>query len=843
MNLPRSLLLAGTALAPVLPAHGQEAGSPGPRRVEEIVVTAQFRPQDPIDVPIALTAYNGEVLDTIGVQDFEELARLVPGLQVMNQSPTNPGFVIRGLSSAEGPSYNEPRVSVYQDGVSISKARGSFVELFDLERVEIAKGPQTTLYGRSALIGAINLIQNKAEPGERALALRSEVGNLRSVLADAMVNLPIGETAALRLAGRIRRRDGSEESLLGGRDLASIRTEAVRAALRFAPGERLTLDVIGNYQHDDPSGTAFVSLTKSQTDPLTGRVLAPLSPFNGAALSSVASLEGGRPLGYDREVYGVTGLAEYQLSDALTLNSVTAWRRYNALEILDADGISLPLLSAADEGKGRQFSQDVRLRWDTGKRFSAFVGGSYFYDRGFQRTPAVFDERLVLAQLAGALNGGLSGRPASDPAPVAVLRDPAFGANLLRGVAGASAAPLSAAQARAISNNLRTDYQETTTNFARTRAYDLFADATFRPLERIELNAGVRYTHDSKRSGITSAVTNGRSVLGGFIAALTLPAAQRAALLGALAQPGAATLPGGPAFPVPRFGLAGQPTSNNGDIVFARLKDSGFTFRATARYAPNEDTSVYIGYARGRRPQELSARPPSTPEGPARFQELLAEKVDSYELGAKAALLDRRLFVDGAVFHYRYSNFQTTEQVGILFVSTNAGKARSTGFEGQVRWRPSETIELFGNYAYNHSRFRSGVRRGNRFSRSPDHSFAAGALLRLPVGANALTFTPIVTYQSKTFFGSDNDRPELQQPPNALIPDNVQDEFQNGYALVNARLGYAAPDDRWRIEAFVENLFDKEYLKDAGNTGDALGLATAVPGTPRTYGVTGRVAF
>lgn len=124
-------LLAGSALLPIVSAHAQVAGGgeyDAARR--EIVVTAQFRPQDPIDVPITLTAFDGEVLDRIGVQDFEELARLVPGLQVANESPIAPGFVLRGISSAQGPAYNEPRVSVFQDGVSIE----AFVEnLFDKE--------------------------------------------------------------------------------------------------------------------------------------------------------------------------------------------------------------------------------------------------------------------------------------------------------------------------------------------------------------------------------------------------------------------------------------------------------------------------------------------------------------------------------------------------------------------------------------------------------------------------------------------------------------------------------------------------------------------------------------
>ncbi|MEM9751583.1 MAG: TonB-dependent receptor, partial [Pseudomonadota bacterium] len=133
-------------------------------QVEEIVVTTQKREQSLRDVPVNITAYSGDFLDRIGVQQFDELADFVPGLEIQEQSPNNPGFVIRGITSDSGGADVEPRVSIFQDGVSISKSRGSFVELFDLERVEVAKGPQSTLFGRGALIGGINIIQAKPKP-------------------------------------------------------------------------------------------------------------------------------------------------------------------------------------------------------------------------------------------------------------------------------------------------------------------------------------------------------------------------------------------------------------------------------------------------------------------------------------------------------------------------------------------------------------------------------------------------------------------------------------------------------------------------------------------------------
>src|SRR4051812_16552229 len=122
---------------------------------------------------------------------------------------------MRGITSDSGEPTTEPRVSVFQDGVSISKSRGAYVELFDLERIEVAKGPQSTLYGRGALIGGINLIQNKARLGRLEASAAGEAGSYGYHLGEAVLNAPLGETLALRLAARLRRCDGYVENLTG----------------------------------------------------------------------------------------------------------------------------------------------------------------------------------------------------------------------------------------------------------------------------------------------------------------------------------------------------------------------------------------------------------------------------------------------------------------------------------------------------------------------------------------------------------------------------------------------------------------------------------------------------
>ncbi|HYI49218.1 MAG TPA: TonB-dependent receptor [Allosphingosinicella sp.] len=849
MNRAAMLTAASSfALLASQPAFAQDeqpAAAAAPAAAEDendIVVTAQLRSQRLSEVPMAITAYSGEFLEELGLNDFEDVARFVPGFEVQNQSPNNPGFVMRGVTSDSGESFVEPRVSVFQDGVSISKSRGSYVELFDIQRVEIVRGPQSTLYGRGALIGAVNIIQNRADPSGFAGFFEGGYGNFDYWSLEGMLNVPMGETAAFRVSGRYRNRDGFIPNLLGGADFNSVDTGAIRGTLHWAPSERVSVDIFGNYQEDHPNGTSFKSMSFNPTDPTTGAVLGDGSPNTGAALAPGAGFEGGAPLGLDREVWGVTGIVRAELSDAFTLTSISAYRQFDGIEILDADGISLGALTAAADESGEQWSQELRLGYDNDGPVTAFVGLSYFSEEGDQRTPAQFDERVILARLAGALNGGglIPGRPASDPAPLAVFGNPAFTGALLQGVAASRGYVLAPALAQAIAANLKANHTETTTNFSETESFDIFGDVTFRLSDQFELGVGARYSRDSKTTSLSSAVLNGRSILGGFIGALGLPEPTRTGLLTALAAPGAATIPPSAMYPVPLFGLTFQPTNGNGSVESQELDDTSFTWRLTARYAPSPNTSFYANYARGRRPEVLSALPPAAPFGPARFSIVDAETVDSFEVGARTQ--QGGLMLDGALFYYRYDNFQTTEQVGTIFVTTNAGEAEAYGFEGQLRWRASPNATLFATYAWNHSRLTTGVRDGNRFRLSPDHTISLGARLGVDVGPGRLTFVPSVTYQSRIFFDDDNDLPALQQPPNALVPDNIQDEVQDGYALVNARLGYTF-SERFTIEAFVSNLFDEEYIKDAGNTGNAAGLPTFIGGEPRMYGLQASVRF
>jgi outer membrane receptor protein involved in Fe transport len=655
------------ALLPFSGAQAQVAGvqAPAGSYIEELIVTAQKREQRTLDVPIALTAYTGAFLDEIGVQEFEELSLFVPGFEVQNQSPNNPGFVIRGITSDDGGATVEPRVSVFQDGVSISKSRGSYIELFDNARIEIAKGPQSTLFGRSALLGAVNVVQNKADPSGFAAAAKFEAGNYDFRGIEAMVNLPLSPTLAIRFAGRVKTRDGYVDNLLGGRDFNSTDTAAYRAVLKWSPSENLDADLILNYEENNPSGTSFKSLTYLPTDTLTGRVLGDLGRNSGAALASSDGFAGGRDLSLERTTWGVTGLVGYKINDMLRLSSITAFRRFESLEVFDADGFSLPLFVFAEDARGDQYSQEFRINYDSGDRLSAFAGVGYFHEDGSQAVPLQYNERVFAARTTPALAGLLGFTPPNVPGIETIN----------------SAAALS---------TLKLVHRETFENYGRTTSYDVFADATYKLTEQFEVSAGLRYSSDEKRSGYRGTLDNGGSVLtSGSAANAANPATARGIFL--------QSTPGG------------RPQ-------FQSFSDSGVTYRIVGRYSVSDDISLFVTHSRGRRPEVLSPGAPAAPQGNARFTPVAAEIVDSYEAGAKTQWLDRRLSLEGSIYQFSYTNFQTSIQVSPgVFQTISAGDASATGFEGQVNWKPVRELMIFGTYGFNNGRFDNGRFKGNSF--------------------------------------------------------------------------------------------------------------------------------
>ena len=256
--LPASAF-AQAAIEPADEAPGEEQATEATGNM--IVVTAQKIEQRALDVPITISALSGDQIADLGVTDLDELSNYIPGLNIQEQSANNPGIVIRGITSDSGSAQQGPRVTLYYNGVDISRSRGSYQAIYDMERVEVIKGPQATLFGTASAVGAISLVSAKPQPGASA-AVTGGYGNFDATLLSGYANLG-SDVIAGRIAFEWRTRDGYVENLATSqeKDLYAQDQLGVRGSLRFTPSPFVTVDLIGTYDQQRNGGTPFISGT------------------------------------------------------------------------------------------------------------------------------------------------------------------------------------------------------------------------------------------------------------------------------------------------------------------------------------------------------------------------------------------------------------------------------------------------------------------------------------------------------------------------------------------------------------------------------------------------------
>jgi outer membrane receptor protein involved in Fe transport len=477
----RLAILASVSVLPYQALVAQDAVEADAATSGEIIVTAQKIEQRAVDVPITISAVDGDRIEALGVSDLDELSSYVPGLNIQEQSANNPGIVIRGITSDSGSAQQGPRVTLYYNGVDISRSRGSYQAIYDLDRVEVIKGPQATLFGTASAVGAISLISARPRPGFSA-ELTGGYGNFDQTLVAGYVNAG-SDTLAIRVAGEWRTRDGHVENLNASQEeeLYAQDQLGLRASVRFTPSDRLTVDLIGTYDRQRNGGTPFIS-----------RRLPPGNPFGPANLSgspySAAAL-GDAQLGLNRDVYDLNLTASYDLTDSLTFTTVNGYRQFDSAEVFDADGSPAPFLEFAEIADGWQVSHEGRFTYADPSWRAAF-GWNFSKEEGRQNVPFSTEEGTFLQCLTS-----LATPTPLIPGIACVAPDgsvPAAGVTAIATGGAATAIP----------------YRSVFENRGNNDAYSVFADVTFIPAPSLELTAGARLLIEKRRSGFTASAPN-----------------------------------------------------------------------------------------------------------------------------------------------------------------------------------------------------------------------------------------------------------------------------------------------------------------------------------------------
>lgn len=788
-DVPRAVLFLALGAALASTAQAQEAAPASATDLDRITVTAQKREQQIQEVPISISAYSGEFLGAHGINDYGDLGTLVPGLEIQTQSVSNPSISIRGITADLDDPTQEPRISLFQDGVSISRSRGSSVEMFDMERVEVLRGPQGTLFGRAAETGALHFIQNKARTGTEG-GFQLGAGNFDQRKFTGFYNTDLGDNVQGRIAAFYETRDGYIENLDGG-TLQGKDTRAIRGSLHFNVGEASGLDLILNYQKDKPPGTGFRSM-------IIPNSRGSLDPY-------VANSQRADELGTDREVYGATLLGDFVINDNWSLSSITGWRRYDGVDKFDSDGSQADLIEFDEHAWGDQFSQEFRFNFDNGGAFTGFAGASFFDEKANRDLLYQTDERQLYALLSPRAH------EIFNFLPVIPLLNPDGSPNTSQESLVGGLVPLNP------------NHHETFGNDVSVRSLELFADGTWKFADKWSLTLGARGTHEKATYGYHADEGNFTSI-GYFLSAATIP--NCVPLLS------------------PCFNVLYNPTPG-------RLSHSGswnsWVGRAVLGYQISDDINAYASVSRGRRPnmveieyRRLDEDADGAPDGdPVEIiNDVPAEILMSYELGLKGATSGGRFIYDLSLFYYDYTNFQASvanDNPPPEYKTINAGRAHALGFEASLSGRFNDRLSGFLNLSHIDAGFNAFNKdgsyqelAGNEFRMTPKDSVTVGLDWNLPLsGGRSVFVRPSYNWRSHVFF-EDSNEPD---PQTGLTME------QGAYGLFNLRAGLRF-NNNWDVTVWGNNLTDKEYLMDAGNTGLIFGIPTLIPGASRMFGVT-----
>ncbi|MCC2976842.1 TonB-dependent receptor [Sphingomonas sp. PL-96] len=759
---------------------------------QDVIVTAQKRAERIEDVPVTVTALTGSRMAEIGVSELDEIAAFVPGLQVQEQSANNPGFVIRGITSDNGSSQQGARVTLYYNGVDISRSRGAWQDLYDLERIEVVKGPQATLFGTAAAVGAVSIVSARPEPGFSG-EIAGSYGNYDRTQVSGFLNAG-NDVLAGRIAFAYKYRDGYVRNIAGDPDVANQNQgrvdqddlngqdqRGIRGSLRWQPSDAVTADLVLTYDGQRNPGTAFKSRAHAPTGGQTG-------DYGYAELSGSPYSEevlGARKLGLDRNVYDANLTVNVDLADGIRFTTVNGFRKFDALEIFDADGGPAWYLEFAEDAQGEQWSHESRFSFE-GTTYRAAFGWNAFFENGFQRVPFSTEEGTYLACSVAAAYAPIRaqiqalGIPTGTGCVTANGTIPATQVTSL--VTGGAATEL--------------PYASEFTNYGNNDTYSVFADATWIPTPRLELTAGARVLIEDRESGYSSVQPNSQ-----ILAALGI----QTSLIG---------------------------TANTNGVKFtAKRSFAALLPRFNALFRLNDSLNLYATASKGRRSPVVQLSAANSAAGVVPNLQIVPEEtVWNYEGGIKGRVGP---FTGAAsVFYQKYDGFQVsvTGDDGVTRTQS-AGSADNLGVELEANLQLGRVLTLFGTFAYLDGGIAddasNGVYAGNSFRLQPDTTASAGASLRLPVGRWTLYATPSVTYRSKVYF---------EVPNNEAIS-------QPGYTLVNLRAGVETEGGRFRIGGFARNLTNEEYLIDAGNTGGGFGIPTYIAGEPRFYGVEASARF
>lgn len=856
-------------------AYAQEEAAEEASRLQTVTVTGTKREQSLQDTPVAISVVQAEEIERAEIQDLNDLQTLVPSLTVRQaQSSASTSFFIRGFGNGSNAIGLEPSVGIFIDGVYRSRAAAYIPDLPNLQRVEVLRGPQSTLFGKNASAGVVSVVTGGPE-FETAGNVEASIGNFNSYRLKGNITGPISDTIAYSLSGSLNQRDGYSEDLASGGEYNERNRWGVRGELLFVPNDKLDVRFIVDYDEIDEECcllTNIVSAVPTADEPIVP---------NDIIRSLGGSIVAQDPFSYEVflttppsnviENSGFSLHADYDLGFA-TLTSITSNRGSSAVENIDVDTTDLDLFAPIfSDTEIETFTQEFRLTSNPSDSRLDWMVGAFYFDDTIE-----VDSSLTYGSDFRSYVSGLSGNPALIPGLEAFL--------------GAPSGSFSGAG----QGSFEDITQENT-------AWSLFGTIDFDLTSKLTATLGLNYTEDEKDVRMDLVTTDALAAVNldqlGYSAVLANLLAMRGINLQNPASIGPFVQSNPQIYAqLQQQALAVAQSENNPLDVLRGLQlfppflsypnavedgqsnDSDTTYTLRLAYDVTDNINVYGTYATGFKASSwnlqrqsapsssvltpgnpvvdpVTRRPvfvtPSSPIADAGLYTInlgtgtrLAspEFAEVFELGLKAQF--DKLALNVAIFDQTIEGFQSTiftQNSG--FVLQNAEEQSTTGLELDVTWQPIPplTLTIAGTLLdAEYDSFEGGAvdAEGNPLDLSgqtpqgiADTQFTIGGNYNFRIGNIGGFVRGDWQYVGNSAF---SDNPADQ----AIIDDAGYSREQN---IVNASAGIMTPQGIG-VSVWARNLFEDEYLI-ATSPAPLTGNYNGFPNQPRTYGVTVRKSF
>ncbi len=816
---------AGLAAAPAL-AQEREGGA---GELTEVIVTAQKRSENVQNVPIAMQAYTGQQLQNAGISQLTDITHLAPNLNVVVQNALSQHIVIRGVGTNEFFGNAPSSVGTYMDEVTMNSSYMSTLGLFDMERVEVLRGPQNSLFGRNTTGGAVNYITRQPKVGAdkaEGFALAT-YGRHNLAEVEAGVSIPTGSTAALRLSGIYHTRDGIWNNLDSGDDqYGDEERYSVRATFVWEPTSTVRLTASGHSAHSNGGAQPQKMAGALANNPplrindlagFTGNVNWKDGRLNDVGNAPLVNIEGfdrltqrwqdiwsGGSNKADLDVDGGYVKLAFDLG-AATLSSISSYDKTHGLYEEDntgdgniagagTPGVTHDVLIIDMDQEYKQFTQEFRLASNDDTARFRWIAGLYY-----------LEEKALLGQ---DIRFGDNGFPGAHPSAVGITPPSLF-------------------------DVIPNPYGNTVSfsiHDLKDRSTSAYGQGDLRFTDKVNFTLGLRYTQDNKSDHNVFA--------GAFLKAanwnpaiyIDTPMIRQ---LAAGIQPCVAKT--NPAY-IPFMRCGGTDTTR------PNLKNNEVGGKLGLQYHATEDVMFYGSYSRGFKSGKFDLEFLHTDDTPFPQRPLKPEILDAFEVGMKSTLANNTLLLNAAVFYNIWKD-QQVFNVGVNGPEFfNLPESKIKGAEIESNWVPSEgwlvsanigllDTELTDVTGIDFALHQGDFQKGHELPLSPKFTGNAGVSRSFAIsGTSRVTLHGDLRYQSTS---------KVKYSPQVPI-----DEYTSRTEL-NARATYEfGPTGQYEVSLFGNNLTNEKYCVEIQDLRGVSGSFYCVPNEGEVrYGVQGRVNF